>query len=156
MRLELASFPVENVIFSSETRWRDGILEINPEELLALARRDPRIQKVDLDLARPGESVRIVNVQDVIEPRVKVAGPGVAYPGVCGRPMETVGQGRTHRLAGIGVTLCADLLPYQSAPFTIFRSSIDMTGLGAREPYSALYHLCLTYETDDTLVLCYS
>jgi len=57
-----------------------------------------------LDLARPGESVRVVNVIDVIEPRVTVSGPGVAYPGVCGRSMEPVGQGRTLRLTGAAVT----------------------------------------------------
>src|SRR5213594_3702900 len=111
-RLELGAFPVDEVAFGGATRYRDGRLEVDPEELLAIARRDPRITSVALDLARPGESVRIVNVQDVVEPRLKVEGTGVAYPGVAGRSTETVGQGRTLRLVGVGVVTCADLLPY--------------------------------------------
>jgi glycine reductase len=149
--LELGAFPVDEIAFGSGTRYRDGRLEVDPEELLAIARRDPRIAGVALDLARPGESVRIVNVQDVVEPRLKVEGPGVAYPGVAGRSTETVGQGRTLRLAGLGVVTCADLLPYKSAPFTIFRGSIDMTGPGAAWPYGTLHNLCLTYQTDPSI-----
>jgi glycine reductase len=151
VRLELGAFPVHEVVLGGATRYRDGRLEVDPDELLAIARRDPRITEVALDLARPGESVRIVNVQDVLEPRLKVDGPGVAYPGVAGRPTETVGRGRTHRLAGLGVVTCADLLPYRSAPFTIFRGSIDMTGPGADGPYGGLHNLCLSYETDPSI-----
>jgi glycine reductase len=151
MKLEIGTVPVEDVSFGSQTRYRDGLLEIDSDELLDRARRDPRVTGVRLELAHPGESARIVNVQDVIEPRLKVAGPGVAYPGVCGRSTETVGQGRTLRLGSLGVTLCADLLPYKSAPFTIFRGSVDMSGPGTHEPYSALHHVCLTFETDEQL-----
>jgi glycine reductase len=151
MQLELGAFPVTAIVASDRTTYHAGRLEVDPAELRAIAGRDPRITRVNLDLAKPSEAVRIVNVQDVIEPRVKVAGPGVAYPGVCGRSVETVGQGRTFRLEGMGVVMCADLLPYKSAPFTIFRSSIDMAGPGATVPYIALNLLCLTYETDPAL-----
>ena len=151
MKLEIGTVSVESVVSGSQTRYRDGLLEIDADELLDLARRDPRVTSVRLDLAHPGDSARIVNVQDVIEPRQKVEGPGVAYPGVCGRSTETVGRGRTLRLGNVGVTMCADLLPYKSAPFTIFRSSVDMSGPGAAEPYSNLHHICLTFETNDQL-----
>jgi hypothetical protein len=151
VRLELGAFPVHEVDLGRQTRYRDGMLEVDPDELLALARTDPRVTGVEIDLARPGESVRIVNVQDVIEPRVKVEGPGVAYPGFCGRPVTAVGRGCTQRLEGVGVVVCADLLPYKSAPFTIFRHSIDMAGPGATEPYSGLHNLCLTFETDPSI-----
>jgi glycine reductase len=151
MKLEIGTVPVHSVVFGAQTRYCDGLLELDADELLVLARRDPRIRNVTLDLAHPGEAVRIVNVQDVIEPRVKVEGPGVAYPGVCGRSTETVGQGCTLRFGNLGVTMCADLLPYKSAPFTIFRGSVDLAGPGASKPYSALHHVCLTFETDDQL-----
>src|SRR5262245_39479511 len=151
MRLELGAFPVRQVTFGPRTRYADGVLEIDADEMLTIARGDPRITGVEIDLAHPGESVRIVNVQDVIEPRVKVDGPGATYPGVCGRSVETVGQGKTLRLEGVGVVMCADLLPYKSAPFTIFRGSIDMVGPGASDPYSALHNLCLTFETDPSI-----
>jgi sarcosine reductase len=150
VRLELGALPVREVVLGTATRYRDAVLEVDPDELLAIARRDPRVTGVRLDLARPGESVRVVNVQDVIEPRLKVEGPGVAYPGVAGRPTDTVGRGRTLRLAGVGVVMCADLLPYRSAPFTIFRSSFDMAGPGAVEPYGQLCNLCLTFDTEQS------
>ena len=98
MRLEMGTFPVSDIVFGSETRWDNGILEVNESEILDAIRADRRIAKVELELAKPGESVRIWPVRDVVEPRVKVEGPGVAYPGICGRPITTVGQGRTHRL----------------------------------------------------------
>src|SRR5690242_21080733 len=101
MRLELGTFPVRDVVFGTRTCWHEGVLEIDRDALLKEVRQDPRITKAELELARPGESVRIWPVRDAIEPRVKVEGPGVAYPGICGRAIETVGQGRTHRLAGV-------------------------------------------------------
>ena len=47
-----------------------------------------------VDIAKPGESVRITPV-DVIEPRVKVSG-GEIFPGVIGKVSPQVGTGRTH------------------------------------------------------------
>ncbi|MBI4320529.1 MAG: hypothetical protein HY675_18725 [Chloroflexi bacterium] len=102
MRLELASFPVSNVRFDGRTRYADGVLEICKEELLGLVKQDERIVSADLDVAFPGERTRIVNIRDAVEPRVKISGPGCVFPGVLG-PVETVGKGRTNRLAGLTV-----------------------------------------------------
>ena len=79
MRLELGTFPVRDIVFGAHTRWTDGLLEVNRDELLAAVRADPRIATVDLELARPGESVRIWPLRDVVEPRVKVE-PAPAWP----------------------------------------------------------------------------
>src|SRR5215475_1014782 len=103
MRLELGSFPVRSIAFGDATRWSDGHLTVNKAAALAEIRRDPRIASADLQIAAPGDSVRIWPVRDVIEPRIKVEGPGQCYPGICGRDITTVGQGRTHRLGGMGV-----------------------------------------------------
>ena len=100
MRLELAAYPVEDVRFGSSTRWRDGVLEIDRDEVLDLVRQDPLVERVELEVARPGDSARIVTIQDIIEPRTKVGGKAIAYPGIVGRSVETVGGGRTNRLAG--------------------------------------------------------
>lgn len=91
MRLELGHFPVRDARFAAQTRWRDGVLEIDREAVLAAVRQDPLVGSVSLEIARPGEPTRIWPVRDVIEPRVKVRGPGVVYPGWFGRPVETVG-----------------------------------------------------------------
>ena len=70
MRLELGTFTVEEIRFGASTSWLNGILEIDREELIAEIRKDPRITSVSLEIARPGDSVRITTVRDVwCEPR---------------------------------------------------------------------------------------
>ena len=66
MRLELAAYPVSDVRFGASTRWRDGILEIDPDEVLEPIRRDPLVERADFAVARPGESVRLVTIQDIM------------------------------------------------------------------------------------------
>src|SRR3989442_13730442 len=103
MRLEMGSFPVADIVFGPATRYDGGRLTVDREAVLAAVKQDPRIATAELEIARPGESVRIWPGRDVIEPRVKVEGPGIGYPGICGRAIATVGEGGTHRLAGIDV-----------------------------------------------------
>ena len=93
----------------TQTRWRDGVLSIDKDELLALVMEDPYIGWADIDVARPGDSTRIVQIRDIIEPKVKVSGPGVTYPGISGRDVTTVGQGRTHRLGGMTLIACSEM-----------------------------------------------
>ena len=101
MRLELGNFPVKDIVFGSETGWKDGILELDHDRLLAPVLAEPNVGEARLEIAKPGESVRIINYFDILEPRVKVKGPGMVYPGRAGRPIDTVGQGRTHRMGGM-------------------------------------------------------
>ena len=151
MRLEMGTFPVSEVSFGSRTRWEDGLLEVCREELLAAVTEDPRIQKAELELALPGESVRIWPVRDVVEPRIKVQGPGVVYPGICGRPIATVGAGRTHRLAGIGVVEVSET-PWHEAGGDHLFVFLDMSGpWGDILPQSSLRNLCVVVEPDPAL-----
>lgn len=153
MRLELGTFPVRDVVFGSHTRWQDGVLEINRDALLEEVRRDPRLTKAALELARPGESTRIWPVRDAIEPRVKVEGPGVAYPGIAGRAIDTVGQGHTHRLAGISVVEVSEVLPHDAGGDynSIF---YDMSGPWADViPLSKLINICFVVEADPSLTV---
>src|SRR5262249_16243235 len=103
MRLEMRTFPLTDLIVGGTARYGAGRRTVDRDAVLAAVRQDPRIATAELEIAKPGESVRIWPVRDVIEPRVKVEGPGVCYPGICGREIATVGDGRTHRLAGMGV-----------------------------------------------------
>src|SRR5512145_1880332 len=151
MRLEMGTFPVHDVVFGAHTRWQDGVLEIDRESILDLIFRDPRIATAELELAKPGESVRIWPVRDVIEPRIKVEGPGVCYPGICGRDIATVGSGRTHRLAGMGVVEVSSV-NWHDAGGDFVETYLDMSGhYGAMYPYSRLVSLCLVVEPDATL-----
>jgi hypothetical protein len=127
MRLELGTFPVTDIQFGSRTRYDHGRLEVDREAALAAVREDPRIVSAELEIARPGESVRIWPVRDVIEPRVKVEGPGICYPGICGREITTVGKGRTHRLAGMGVVEVSSV-NWHDAGGDFVETYLDMAG----------------------------
>ena len=153
MRLELANYQTQDIRFGDATQWRDGVLEVNKEGLLEVVRPDPLIAGVDLYIARPGESVRIITVRDVIEPRVKVGSDGVAYPGILGRSVATVGQGRTNRLGGMTVMTCAAPqdtrqlgLISSHRPGTAYGNFVDMSGPSVVSPYAALCNLCLVVE----------
>lgn len=151
MRLELGTFPVREVRFGPATRYADGVLEVDREAVLAAVRRDPRLVRAELEVAYPGESVRIWPVRDVIEPRVKVEGPGVVYPGICGRPIATVGEGRTHRLAGLGVVEVSNV-NWHDAGGDFVEIFLDMSGPWAQwVPQSRLIALCLVVEADAAL-----
>jgi glycine reductase len=153
MRLELAAYPVDDVRLGGTTRWREGVLEVDREAIVEMVRRDPLVERADLEVARPGESARIVTIQDIIEPRVKVRGRGVAYPGIVGRPVETVGEGRTNRLAGftlMTLTPPQDVQRYgllsSFRPGTAYGDFLDMSGPGAISPWAATVNLCLLVE----------
>ncbi len=128
MKLELVTFPVKDVRFSKKTSYNNGILEIDKEELIALVSEDKMLASADLDVTFPNEHTRIVNVADVVEPRIKVSGPGCVFPGILGR-VETVGQGRTHRLSGTAVVTSVRYDPtVKTGTGTANFSMIDMWG----------------------------
>lgn len=151
MRLELGTFPVREVVFGAHTRYRDGVLEIDRAAVLAAVREDPRVASVELEIARPGESVRIWPMRDVIEPRVKVEGPGKVYPAVCGRPEATVGSGRTHRLSGVGVVEVSNV-NWHDAGGDFVDEYLDMSGPWAELiPQAKLLNVCVVVEPDPIL-----
>lgn len=128
MKLELDLYYIQDVRFDRRTAIENQVLFICKEELINLLQEDPQLGKVEIELVHPGENVRIINVLDIIEPRIKAEGPGGVFPGMTGR-VETVGKGRTLCLKGVGVvnTGFLDIL---------WESVIDMAGTGARlSPY---------------------
>jgi glycine reductase len=100
MKLELGLIHIKDVQFGAQTEVKNGTLFVDKDAIIRLAKEDERIKDVTVELARPGEEVRIIPVKDVIEPRVKVSGSnGNVYPGMLGK-VETVGEGRTNVLKG--------------------------------------------------------
>ena len=71
MKLELGIIPINDIQFGAESKVENGTIYVNADELKALILEDENLKSVELDIARPGESVRIMPVKDVIEPRVK-------------------------------------------------------------------------------------
>lgn len=139
MRLELGSIDIKSVEFAKENKIQDGILYVNKEDISGIVLEDEHIKSVSIELAVPGEEVRITPVKDVIQPRVKVTGRGGVFPGVISE-VETVGEGRTHVLENVGVVTCGKIVGFQEG-------IIDMTGPGADyTPFSKLLNICLVIE----------
>lgn len=167
MPLKISTFPVNEITLGSKTEWNnDGRLELDREDLLSMIQNESFVYEARLDIAIPDRSVRIINYHDIYEPRIKAEGPGVTYPGKCGRSVETVGEGHTHRLEGISVIGCldGDLSPYvttdSAEPPTPERGKlsgwinsrfIDMSGPSAVLSYASLQNLCLTLSLNGEL-----
>ena len=123
MSFRLGRIKIRDIHFGEETKVIDGTLFINRHELESLLTDTERIREVKVELARPGESIRIIPVKDILEPRVKVDGKGGVFPGFIGS-VETVGEGQTNVLDGVVVINCGKLVNFQEG-------LIDMTGPGA-------------------------
>ena len=74
MRLEMGNIYIKDIQFADTSKIEDGILYVDKGAVKAVALEDEHIKTVTFDIAKPGESVRITPVKDVIEPRVKVEG----------------------------------------------------------------------------------
>ena len=143
MALELGTFPVADVVLAGETAYRGRVLEINAEELRARLLPDPHFLDVGVDIVKPGESARIHNIIDVVEPRVRVTAPGSDFPGILS-PLTPVGSGRTHRLAGVAV--CELSEPVPGEPVYWRQALFDASGPGAdHSPFGDLFHVVLTF-----------
>ena len=91
MKLELGYIDINNIEFSSESKVENGTLYVNQDAITKMILEDENIKSVKLDIAHPGDSVRITPEKDVIQPRVKVEGPGGIFPGVISK-VDTVGD----------------------------------------------------------------
>ena len=144
MKLELGYVFIKDIQFADISKVENGTLYVNKEEVKALILEDQNFKSADVDLARPGESIRIMPVKDVIEPRVKVEGPGGIFPGMVNK-VTTVGSGKTNVLKGAAVITTGKIVGFQEG-------IIDMTGLGAEyTPFSKLNNLVLVCEPIDGL-----
>lgn len=124
MLLELGRIPIEEIEWGPKTVIVGKVLHINRKELIQKTHGDDsRITSIEAEIARPGESTRIIPVKDVIEPRVKVEGSGGIFPGLLSGG-ETVGDGRTHVLQGCSVVTAGQIVGFQEG-------IIDMSGPGA-------------------------
>ncbi len=144
MKLELASFQVDNVALAPETHLSNKTLFVSEGELKDHLLPDPFIQDIRIDVARPGESARIVNAIDVVEPRAKASGAETVFPGRLGPPMQ-VGSGTTNRLAEMAVVGTAE--PFVGEEYWYAREAIiDMSGAGAAySPFSETVNLVLHF-----------
>jgi sarcosine reductase len=129
-------YEVRDMLFGEKTFYSKGILTIDRKALFDLLSDDPKLHNIDIQIAKPGEETRIVNILDLSEPRIKPDG-GDYYPGLFG-PLRRAGQGKTNALKGIAVLETGIM---QGLPGNI----IDMSGPGALlTPFSKTINLCIS------------
>jgi glycine reductase complex component B subunit alpha and beta len=145
VRLELASYPVHDVVLTDRTEYQDGVLRVDQAGVEARLVQDPALVSVRLSIARPGDRTRIIHVLDVLEPRCKLGRPGAAFPGVLG-PADTAGDGRTSRLAGLALVQTGQF--QRTEGLQMMRESIvDMSGPAAEIiPFSQTINLVASFE----------
>ena len=144
MRLELGNIFIKDVQFGDATKVERGTLYVNKAELLETISGDPRLTKIEIDIAKPGEETRIMPVKDVIEPRVKVEGPGGIFPGMISK-VDVVGSGKTNVLKGAAVVTAGKIVGFQEG-------IIDMSGPGAEyTPFSKTQNIVIVCTPVDKL-----
>jgi glycine reductase len=121
MRLDLGLFSVANLRFGARTEIVDSELVIDRAKLIARLEEEPLFERVEIELAHPGESCRIIRVLDVVQPRYRLNGPN--FPGALdGNGL--VGDGETQVLKNVAVVETNQVAARS-------RNIIDMSGPAA-------------------------
>lgn len=142
MKLELGYIHIRDIQFGPESKIENGTLYVNKTELIEMLKQDEILEFIDFHIAKPGDSIRITPVKDVIEPRVKVEGEGNIFPGILSK-VKTVGSGKTNVLKGMAVVTTGKIVGFQEG-------IIDMTGVGADyTPFSKLNNLVMVCQPID-------
>jgi len=143
MKLELLKSKVNDISWGSRTvLLSGGNLQVDREELASLIKEQYNFKSLSVHAARPGESVRIVPVKDVVEPRCKTDSDCRIFPGMTG-DLETVGSGSTYVLEGAAVVTCGRIVGFQEG-------IVDMSGAGADyTPFSKTCNVVLVFEPED-------
>lgn len=140
MKLELGKITIKDIQFAEKSEIKDGVLYVSKDDLREVALSEEKIKAADFEVAKPGESVRITPVKDVVEPRIKIEGRGGVFPGFVSG-VDTVGSGKTLALKGMAVVTTGPIVNFQEGV-------IDMSGPGADyTPFSKTLNLCVICET---------
>jgi glycine reductase complex component B subunit alpha and beta len=138
VRMEMNYFDVKRVEFGRPTTFANGLLTIDKDGLAASLPRDLAISSIEITVAHPGERVRIANILDITEPRVKETIDHY-YPGMLG-PVYRAGVGRTNALRGAAILEIG-------AVEGLSGGLVDMAGTGARLTiHSETANICVCAE----------
>lgn len=138
MKLTVEKINAKDLQFADKTYFENGVLYVSKEDILAFAKDEFCFETLKIDIARPGESVRIINVVDVVQPRCKVSG-STDFPGVLSEECEIAGNGVARAVTGVGITLCQNNT-YWSRKW----GSYDMSGeCAAINPYAKMPQLVI-------------
>lgn len=143
MRLELQNVLIEDVILSDVTKIENKVLYVNELEMIDFLKEIAFVTDIKIDLAKPGEKVRIIPVKDCIEPRYRV-GRTNNFPGVTGE-IEQLGDGITKVMKNVAVVTVGDIVGFQEGV-------IDMWGEGADyTPFSKTLNVVVDISVRDDI-----
>ncbi|MEG1973279.1 MAG: glycine/sarcosine/betaine reductase component B subunit, partial [Oscillospiraceae bacterium] len=122
MELRIRNVEIRDVVFSEYSGIKDNVLNLQISQMEELILADSKVKDVKFHIAKPGESVRIVPVKDVIEPRAKVGGN--TFSGVLTEDVPEAGAGITYALKNCAVVTTGPIVGFQEG-------LIDMSGPAA-------------------------
>lgn len=138
MKLTLETIRLKDLQFGNKTSFKNGVLTIDKKDILEFAATEPIFDTLKIDIARPGDSTRIINVVDVIQPRCKVSG-NMDWPGVLDEEYDIAGKGVTRVVEGMGIVICQNNT-YWSRKW----GSFDMSGpCAAINPFAKIPELVI-------------
>ena len=125
------------------TRLEGQMLAIGRGEVQDLLRHEC-LERVELEVVRPGEMVRVINVLDMVQPIA--AETGTVFPGFLG-DTSPVSQRAINRVEGFSVVSAGAFPQLQDTSLTTKNGLIDMAGPGAP--------ICLGSDTVNLVVTYY-
>lgn len=144
MRLDVGNFYVKDIIFGEKTGYKDGVLTVNKEEAIEALNPDGNLKNVELEVARPGESVRILPIKASVAPRVRLDGRAT-FPGYTG-DMAPCGEGKLLSLENMSVMAVGKYGGWMEGV-------IDMSGPGQNlSVYGTIINLCFVAENADPTI----
>jgi len=143
-RLDVHTIDIDHVEFGDVTGLSGHTLAVSVDEISDLVLEDSRIAGVEVEIAQPGDDVRIVHCLDAVEPRTKV-GDGAVFPGFLSG-MDTVGTGETLRLSGVSVLVSSRYPQPFSGLLQAREAVVDMGGpTAAYSPFSRVRNVVLVF-----------
>ena len=70
-KLEVGYIDIHDIQFSNESKVENGVLFVDKEAIKKIVLEDENIKSCEVEIARPGESVRITPVKDVSSPAAR-------------------------------------------------------------------------------------
>ena len=129
LELELSDFHIDDIQWRDQTLLAGEQLRLNLSEIQDQIKDLTRNITVTAELARPGESKRIVHVLDTMLPIEKVHDELRTFPGI-DVPARLVGTGQTHRTGHVQLSL---LTTIRMEPWNVLkRSGCNKTVKGSR------------------------
>lgn len=132
---------IDQVAFGEKSYVDGHTMYLNRDELAEMAMCE-YFTRVNIDMVVPGESARINNCSDIIQPTLRLEDEESTFPGALGA-LRRVGSGRTLALLGVAVAEACEVRTQLSC-------NLDMSGEIAQfSPYTQMIQVVVNPKKDD-------